>query len=106
VLAVALMVVFMVRAGRLAQPGIRHSGFDPASQTLNGNGSLSASTTGFPKAKASLEPQKKAAHIAANALGLRSKGGGGEVAVFTFLVLLVLWCARGWWIAGRDLPHR
>jgi hypothetical protein len=111
VLTFALMGAFMARPGYLAQSGIRASGFDSARDVtnaprLNGNNSLSSHTTGSPDGSASLELQKKAAHVAANALGLRSKGGGGEVAIFTFLILLVLWCIRGWWIAGRPLPHR
>jgi len=38
--------------------------------------------------------------------GVSKGGGGGKVAVITFLVLFGLWCIRGWWITRRAMLHR
>jgi hypothetical protein len=89
---------FMARTGRSGQRATGSAAAAPTAQTastpsVDGIGSQPAGTN-------------SPSNSGISGLGMKSKGGGGTVAVVTFLVLLGLWCLRGWWIRGRNLPHR
>jgi hypothetical protein len=77
---------------------------------VNADGSHGACASSSPDGSVSIDGCQKMNRTDAprttNALAMRSKGGGGEVAIITFLILFSLWCFCSWWIAGRVLPHR
>ena len=98
VLVVGLGAALMARMGRSGQPAMGSPAAAPTAQaastpSADGIGSQPAGTN-------------SPSNAGISGLGMKSKGGGGTVAVVTFLVLLGLWCVRGWRIRGRTLPHR
>jgi hypothetical protein len=118
---VALVLVYLligsliVRIGHLAQPGIRSSGVGSAPDVtsvhnVNGKATQSTLTNNSADASYQLDSRPKmnrgTATARAHSVAMSSKGGGGTVAVITFLILFGLWCFHGLFTAAKAPSHQ